>query len=137
MARPQHNIGDVDLWLAPHIGSAATGVVCHECRQSASEMLIITSPITTIRKIVLPPFGGIEGGLSAPGSAIAARSEGTKTEAKLRLIARGERSVTPGLPDTRREASARCENACLSSDFASFSPCRSHIISRRSIRFIR
>ena len=66
--------------------------------KSASEMLIITSPITTIRKIVLPPFGGIEGGLSAPGSAIAARSEGTKTEAKLRLIARGERSVTPGVP---------------------------------------
>ena len=26
------------------------------------------------------------------------RSEGTKAEAKLRLIARGERSVTPGVP---------------------------------------
>ena len=55
--------------------------------------------MTTIRKIVLPPFGGIEGGLSAPDSATAARSEGTKAEAKLRLIARGERSVTPGMND--------------------------------------
>ena len=25
----QNNVGDVDLWLAPHKGSIATGVVCH------------------------------------------------------------------------------------------------------------
>ena len=26
----RHNVGDVDLWLAPHRGSKATGVVCHQ-----------------------------------------------------------------------------------------------------------
>ena len=51
MARPLHNVGDVDLWLAPHKGSTATGVVYDDRHKSASEMLIVTCPTTAIRKI--------------------------------------------------------------------------------------
>ncbi len=42
-AIPQHSLGEADLWLAPHKGSAATGVVSPQPpNKSASEMLIIT-----------------------------------------------------------------------------------------------
>ena len=41
--KPQHNVGDVDLCLAPHRGSDATGVVYHEpTHKTASERLIVT-----------------------------------------------------------------------------------------------
>ena len=38
----RHNVGDVDLWLAPHRGSKATGVVYLAHQHHSSVRLIIT-----------------------------------------------------------------------------------------------
>ena len=92
------------------------GVAPTTCK-SASEMLIDTRDsashnLTQIKQIYQIRLSN--------SLQVKNRSERTKAEAKLRLIARGERSVTPGMNNHPREASGRCENACQSSGFASF-----------------